>query len=598
VLYGYSVQLPFFLDDGPHFSFLGQANILQFWNGSGYIGFGYYRPVAFMVWKLAWLLRGGQFDPAVMHLINIIFFGLIGIVTGLLAGRFAPSALKWHFTILAGLGVILLPFNYQTVTQVTDLFHLTMTLGFIFCIWMAIRWLDGRGGRTALIMCWSAAIFGIFSHENGPLLLPLSVGIIALLYGGRALFRPRTLLVIVPIGIIALIYLFLWVTLPIGHEKILFSAEPIRAFADLVEGLIYPLDMLIRPFIQGDATNALIFALLAITLILGLRIARSRMALYGAGWYFVTIIPPTLLLAPGYVIGSPRLMMLASVGAALFWAAVVARLWTFPRGRLPTALGMLIVGALLGVFFVNRAYDFERLGSYTWRLTELSQALQSAGSDQLLIINPSAFLAPLQPDHRFLLSSEGATFMTDGYSYAQQLSVNSGKPSPSVDAFGSRIAFHPPTDRLYVPRQPFIDGQPLYDLLHKTPTLIVTEFDGNSFWPVFVGGPNMPGPNTALASFEGIELLQAQAYFSPGDRLVTLKLRWRLPSPKSAQPFVHVFCNADFIGQADFAPWGGTYPFSAWQPGETQTEIRQVLIFHAPGAKPPPLGGQLQRGLG
>lgn len=576
VLYGYTIRLPFFLDDGPVFSFLNQMNGLQFW--SGYGGFPYYRPVAFTLWKLAAALPGGRFDPALMHLVNVFCFGLIGVVTGLLAGRFAPSGLKWRFTLLAGLGVILFPFNYQAVTQVAALFHLTMALGFTLSLWAATRWLDGRGGRTALALCWSAAFFGIFSHENGPLLLPLCVGMIAFVYGRRSLLRLRTALVIIPIGGMALAYLLLWITLPFGHGTLQLSAEPVRAFADLSEGLIYPLDMAARPFVQGDATNALIVTLLAVTLIVGLAIARSRMAVYGIGWYFLAVIPSALLLAPGYVLGSPRLMLLASVGTALFWAAIVARLWTFRRLRWATAFCIVTVISLSGVFFLDRAYDFQRMGDYLWRLADLSQALQSAGSNQLLVINPPNFLAPLQPNRRFLLSAEGATVMVDSYSYAQQVWLNTGKPAPRVDAIGSRIAFHPPADRLYLPSQPFVDGQPLYDRLHKTPELIATEFDGNSFWPVFVGGPDIAGPNVTLATFENIELLQAEAYFSPADRLVTVKLRWRLPEATPEQPFVHVFCNADFIGQADFAPWGGNYPLKVWQPGETQSEFRQIWL--------------------
>src|SRR5579859_2657069 len=88
----------------------------------------------------------------------------------------------------------------------------------------------------------------------------------------------------------------------------------------------------------------------------------------------------------------------------------------------------------------------------------------------------------------------------------------------------------------------------------------------------------MPGPGDVLATFDQIELLQAEAALSADRKLVTVKLRWHLPQPTPAQPFIHVFCGSDFIGQADFAPWGGTYPFSQWRSGETETEIRQILL--------------------
>ncbi len=340
--------------------------------------------------------------------------------------------------------------------------------------------------------------------------------------------------------------------------------------------------MFARAFVQNDATNALIFALVIVTLGLGFWISRSRIALYGTGWYFLSIVPSVLLLAPAYVLGSPRLMVLASVGASLFWAAVVARLSSMKRFRWVAAVGVLSVICISGIFFMERAYDFLRMGDYIWRLTHLAESLKLTKNDEMLVLNPPDFLAPLAFNRRFLLSAEGATVMMDFLPYSQLLWLNTGQMFPNVKAFASRNNLRPPADRLYVPYQPFVDGQPLFDLLHKTPRLVVTAFDGDLFWPVYVGGPNLPGPDNMLAIFDQIELLQAEAYYSPNNRLVTVRLRWRLPEAVGARPFVHVYCNTDFIGQSDLSPWGGAYPFSGWQPGETQTEIRQVLLHKSP----------------
>src|SRR5260221_9453618 len=215
LLYGYTVRLPFFLDDGPNFWFLDHINGLQQWGGS--LGFPYYRPIAFTLWKLAWAILGGHYDPALMHLLNVFCFGLAGVLVGLLASRLAPTGFKSRFGLLAGLGVVHFPFSYQAVTLVSGLFHLTLLLGFAISLWAALHWLDSRGGRVALVLCWLGAFFGIFSHENGPLLLPLAVGIVGLGYRVRSQRRSPTLLVIVPIGVMSLLYLFLWATLPLGR---------------------------------------------------------------------------------------------------------------------------------------------------------------------------------------------------------------------------------------------------------------------------------------------------------------------------------------------------------------------------------------------
>ncbi len=229
VLYGYTVRLPFFLDDGPNFWFLDHINGLQQWGGS--LGFPYYRTIAFTLWKLAWAMLGGRYDPALMHLLNVFCFGLAGVLVGLLASRLAPPEFNKRFGLLAGLSVVLFPFSYQAVTLVSGLFHLTLLLGFAISLWAAMHWLDARGGRLALVLCWLGAFFGVFSHENGPLLLPLAIGMVVLVYGVRSLVRSRTLLVIVPVGVISLLYLFLWATLPLGRGLLQFTAEPIRAFS-------------------------------------------------------------------------------------------------------------------------------------------------------------------------------------------------------------------------------------------------------------------------------------------------------------------------------------------------------------------------------
>jgi hypothetical protein len=57
-------------------------------------------------------------------------------------------------------------------------------------------------------------------------------------------------------------------------------------------------------------------------------------AAYGVAWYVISLLPSAVLLAPDYVLGSPRLMLIASMGGSLFWAilAVIVDV------KLPTVL--------------------------------------------------------------------------------------------------------------------------------------------------------------------------------------------------------------------------------------------------------------------
>ena len=201
LLYGYSVTLPFFLDDGPHFQILAQTDGLKHWGD--FPPFPFYRPFTFTFWKLF----DGHYEPSLLHLINVLCFGMAGVVLGQVVRRIAPHG-KMQAALIAGGYFILFPFSYQAVAMVAALFHLTLTLGMLLCLWAALRWLDGRGGWPMLVLCWVAAFCGVFSHENGVLLAPLLIGLLLLLY------RPqkRLLWVILPVLTIVAVYLVLWLS--------------------------------------------------------------------------------------------------------------------------------------------------------------------------------------------------------------------------------------------------------------------------------------------------------------------------------------------------------------------------------------------------
>lgn len=55
--YGFSLRLPFFLDDMVHFRWLEWHGIPEIWSSSRLLG--YYRPLPFTVWKILSFIGGG-----------------------------------------------------------------------------------------------------------------------------------------------------------------------------------------------------------------------------------------------------------------------------------------------------------------------------------------------------------------------------------------------------------------------------------------------------------------------------------------------------------------------------------------------------------
>ncbi|MBC7871948.1 MAG: hypothetical protein H7Y09_13975 [Chitinophagaceae bacterium] len=586
LIYGYCVSLPFFLDDGPHFQILAQTNGLQQWGD--FPAFPFYRPLVFSVWKIAgWL--AGDTDAVMLHSLNLFCFGLTGVLVGQITRRAAPPAIRNTAAFLAGASFVIFPFSYQAVALVAALFHLTLTLGIVGCLWLALLWLDGRIGIAGLIGCWVCAFVAIFSHETGVLLIPLLLGLIFVVYG-KQLPSPRKLrLLVLPIFLLTLIYLALWLSFRPRGENAL-TTEFDVAFAALLQGLIYPVTRLVRPFIQGDLSAGrllvLAFMVLAAVLIISWQWPKARrFVAYGLGWYLIAIFPAALLLPAGYVLGQLRLALLASVGGAIFWGVILALLFHAGQGRMRRRVfrvaALLIVGlfAFISLEFLGmRRTDFYHLRDFNREAVQLFAANDVISSGAVLVNAPD-YIIPDEADRRFLLGSEGVLFVDETLDYNQQFWMNSDLPYSNVDVIGYRqiqrnegfgFRAHPPD----------LETSDVIAAVRNARQVYVTWFEGKRFWPVLVGGTALDGANTPLVNYPEVDfaLTEANATLSADGRTLTIGLRWQVNEPAGVKVFVHVVCDGAMIAQSDGYTWGDTYPFSAWSPEEIQTDIRTIRL--------------------
>ena len=592
LLYGYTIRLPFFLDDGPNFHFVRHIDGLEQWAGSA--AFDYYRPLPFSVWKLGEIALGGH-SPVAMHLVNVGCFGLTGVLLGLIARRLVPGtpAHKTLAGLIAGLAFVIFPFNYQAVTLVSGLFHLLFALGLALSMWLALRWLDGRGGVLTLLACWIAAFAAAFSHENAPLLAPLMVGLVAVAWLGNRAPPARMAWVVVPVGLIAGLYTLLWFTVPRAGagEDLLWSNAVRLSLGQLSQGLAYPAVAIAGLFVEGQTVEATRVLLLVAAVVAPVAIWtawRSREAgavvVFGVAWYALALIPAALFLAADYVLGSPRLMLVASLGGGLAWGAAGAEIVRATRHLRPRRRWMLwgplaTLPLILALNFLTaRRHDFLHLGAFTWRLFDLLDAADIAGQD-ILIVNAPNYLAPREPT--FLLGAEGATFMLNELGYEQPYWLNTGRdfPAARIDALAYRQTVKYPS-RSYTPYQGFVEGEELRARLGAATRLFTTQFDDPRFLPVYSGGANLPGADAPLVQFDavGLAISELEAAFSPARQVVTIRARWRLEQPVPVKYFMHAFCDGDLVGQADGYVWNDLYPFSAWQPGDIQTDIRELWL--------------------
>ncbi len=329
LLYGYTVRMPFFLDDGPNFWLVQDIHNGDHWDGSR--AFPFYRPLTFSLWKFTVTLLG--YEPSIFHLLNVLFFGATGVLLGRITQRIFPGRHGPIAGLVAGIGFVIFPFSYQAVTLISGMFHIMFALGLALSLWFALVWLDRRGGRLSLILCWFSAFMAVFSHENGPLIVPLLAGLIAVTYRGVWPSRRRIALVIGPLMLLVGVYTLLWFNVHRTGEQeaLLITSRFDIALAQLLQGLAYPVVALARLAVgAGDVAPGWVIALVIGTVAPAWSWAwrQSRaaglIAAYGLVWYVLSLLPSAVLLAPDYVLGSPRLMLVASMGGCLFWGVIVA----------------------------------------------------------------------------------------------------------------------------------------------------------------------------------------------------------------------------------------------------------------------------------
>jgi hypothetical protein len=585
-LYGSAVTLPFYTDDANHYRFFQTVeNGLALWTGQTWSP--YYRPFVYSIWWALIQLQGG-FDPVAHHFLNLPIYGLCGVLLSLLLLRLRGdrSSLSVWSASAAGCAFVTFPFHYQAVFQVGSLFHIVMTAGVLTALLLALRFLQ-TGSRWALVGVGAAVVAAVFSHETGFVVAPLLVGL-ALIHG-RGRFAARTVWVCAPTFAAAAVYVLLWLLLPrVGTEAGLrLSQSPLENAAMLLQPFFYPTAALVRLVVEGRGSALLLIGLFAVWTTLGLTAAlrvnvRGKVIMaWGLLWYLCSIALPTLMLQPDYVWSSPRLTMLASVGAVLFvWPLghyLVTRRKRRWRWVAAACFGVLLMFNVN--FLVQRQSEYRLMRDCAWSLVRVMQEAD-APVEGALLVNPPDYIEAWPDQRSFLAQAQFASFMSPEVDYRDYLEVNSGglRYSEPITAVGvGRIMMH--RQHLFVTPLPLIDGDTLYEQLRVERPIVVTQHYNGRFFPVWVGryGARMPEERIAQFADGAISLTGWQPLRLRDDRL-QIALQWRVDVPIPAKIFVHVLQNDRLIAQGDGYPWADLYPFSVWRPGEVQVDRREVPL--------------------
>src|SRR5512143_972972 len=153
LIYASSLSYPFFWVDPIDIGLARDRSVLQiFTTSQGYL---YYRPFAFVLWKLLAALQGA-YNPFAFHLVHI----LTHIVNVWLMFALARRLLRQTFAAgIAALFFAWYPFSYQTVTWVIS----PQPQATLFMLLSAILYYDGRtlsrpGRETFGVRVWLSVL--------------------------------------------------------------------------------------------------------------------------------------------------------------------------------------------------------------------------------------------------------------------------------------------------------------------------------------------------------------------------------------------------------------------------------------------------------
>lgn len=588
-MYGSAVTLPFYTDDANHYRFFQTVESgLALWTGQTWSP--YYRPLVYSLWWGLIQFQGG-FDPVAHHFVNLPMYGLSGVLLSLLLMRLTqgPSTLRLMTAVAAGCAFVTFPFHYQAVFQVGSLFHLMMVLGVLAALLLGLRALE-TGAWRAILAATAAAFVAVFSHETGFVVAPLLIVLSLIRTSGR--ITRRLLLVTLPVVAVAGGYVLLWLLLPrVGTESGLrFSQSLIDNLAMLLQPFTYPAAAVARVWVEGRASAGLLIGLFAGWVGVGLWLAWQlerralRWMLFGLFWYLAGIALPVVMLQPDYVWSSPRLTMLASVGAVIFVWALAYFLWASSK-RFALARRAVIFAAFVGLMVFNveflsqRQAEYLLMRDYAWSLVSVMRTVNAAEEGALLVNPPDYIEAPVG-QRTFLAQAQFASFMSPEVDYRDYIAVNSAglRYNMPIEAVGvGRIMLH--QAHLFVMPLPLIDGDSLLERLRVERPIIVTQHAGERFFPVWVGryGATMEGQT--LARFGGGAVLLTRAEpLNVRDGRLQIALQWQVEDLIPAKIFVHVLRDGQLIAQGDGYPWADLYPFSVWRSGEVQIDRREVTL--------------------
>ncbi len=605
--YGDALRLPFFFDDMTHYVWLrGQTLTSIFVSAAGR---PYYRPMQFFLWKVYESLTG--VDTVVgYHALSLLVHAIDATLVVMLVRRLTRSD-RWWPAITVGLIFALFPFSYQVVTLPASFTH-PMAALFVLLTVLAYDAYRTSGRRQWIIAALICGVLAFGSNEGSLLLAGLialaewlrprvnspagnenrlkPVGIRRVRFNGlssisAAEFTRRWLWVAV-FGVMAVVYYLWYQSRPhdVSNGFGLRSLETISQNAIYVlQGLTFPLQPLGRVLMVAgvnDQSAVLIIAIPALVLLAGVLALTQRFKqfVFGVGWFVICLTPPVLILSHDYFINAPRVLYLASIGAAWLWALAIDRTVGLIK---PIGLrrGLVIVLALIvlapSFIFIRQRMDMHNLNAAPLN-TALNVAAQAPADAKLLFVNLPAWIST--PQLWYPIGHEGALFMPSYSTMADFVSTNLNRPSQAVAVeFNSLSTPQPYYFGVYGPA---LGWEELEPRVREADQVYFTTYASDKIELVDAGRVTNLGAvdSKTVAVFGDAATLEQADWSACADQL-QVRLMWRTAPGGDWHVFVHLLKpDGSLAAQHDSPPMMGLMPFWKFQKGDEVEDVHALDV--------------------
>jgi len=608
ILYWRVIELPFFWDDVANFTFMEGRPLLSFWTTAS--GFPYYRPLGFSIFRM-WQWLFGSTNTLAFHLLNMIvmicnswLITILGLrlwsvitVGSMIDQRQNIEPLDAHiFAWLAGIILCVFPFASIVIPLVASLFHLLVTTMVLLSLLAMLNFYINRHKSWAYVSVICACL-APFAHESG-----ITAGYV-LLASWIIVFRDvrkqykldfdivNSGVLFITVAVVAnTSFPLLWTYI---DKMRLESGLP--AFRNMLEIWnntafflaaytfpVQPLALILSNQMNWSEPQAVVIIGSLCLIILALllwQFGKLRLLLLSSIVFALLSLPSILTLPQLYVVVSPRLTVLPSVGAALLWSGIVTVIAMHTKYHFLVAVFLAVMLLTVPVRYITSRVELHRRALAP--ISEMVSAVEAFPEDRHLVVNPTTWLALAQ--HTYPIVHDGVVVIPEYHDPGQLVGIHTNDLA-QVDGINFPLVAVEPDHHYYDVWGEVLHWDAMAAHIRKYDHIWLTTYGDGPLGFTDVGQVLNEDfsmiSQIPLATFDEGRLVLFSSLLSIDTRgKLFVELLWKLNSPSDEEVFVHAFdCQGNLLGMADGPPLGRMFPFRQWVIGETVRDVRTIRL--------------------